>query len=56
MEAEQLPSPPVAEPTRAEFPKEVKVSRAKERVEARKGALEEERREQQMLEHQMIPA
>ena len=46
MEAEQLPSPPVAEPTKADSTE----------VEVRKSALEEERREPQMLEHQMIPA
>ena len=47
MEAEQLPSPPVAEPTKADPPE----------VEVRKSAPEEEeRREPQLLERQMIPA
>lgn len=58
MEAEQLPAPPIVDPaTKVETPEEAKVRRAKERIEARKRALEEERRaEEERPERQLIPA
>jgi len=57
LEAEQLPVAPTGEPaTKAETPEEAKVRRAKERIVARKKAVEEARRAEGEPERQMIPA
>lgn len=58
MEAEQLPAAPAGEPaTKAETLEEAKVRRARERIIARKKALEEARlAEEGQPERQMIPA
>lgn len=57
LEAEQLPVAPTEEPaTEVETPEEAKARRAKERIIARRKALEDARRAEGQHERQMIPA